>query len=439
MLDTPRPTLSLIQSLLQNGHPMAVSPRDLAFLILIYAHLEQSDDPEPTLAHELLHTLHATLDTIDPRDPQTAERRLNESLHRLAEANCLVRVDLQRLHRDAHPEYQLTSIGEAIVAWHITASEFSGEPLTAIFRTFINELTYLADSGQSTPLDQWTTVILQPLHYALKGMLLNIQHHQKDLDRQHQELRRFLSTLLTQGTEDSIRQCEEQLSRVIATIADLQEVVLASTNTADTLIDRIAQEAPEVARPATDTICDDLTKRLQQIAKWTAQRAIEWVDHHHLVHNFLRTVVRLDRQRRITESLKRAIADVPSWTMELPAAPAFLRMREDPVRNPLPKTPPRIPKTQLAAQHNVEEVEPDQVPILLERYLTEALHTTEARASLLLQRAMTTDHIAPADLIKHFPWLLNTMTEVGRLDPTTRQWTDAGTQIEIEEIRVTPR
>ena len=434
--DSSRPTLSVIQSLLENGHTITLSPRDLAFLILVYDELEQSDEPASTVSSEILHALHVTLDTIDPRDSQTAERRLNESLHRLSEANCLARVDLQRLHREAHAEYHVTPIGEAIARWYITESEFSGEPLTAIFRTFINELTHIAEAGRTTPLDQWTAVTLQPLQYALKGMLLNIQHHQKELDRQHEELRRFLSTLLTQGTEDSIQQCESQLARVIATIADLQEVVLASTNTADTLIDRIAQHAPHEVRSATDTICEDLTKRLQQIAKWTAKRAVDWVDHHHIVHNFLRTVVRVDRQRRVTESLKRAIAEAPTWTMEVASPTAFFRMR-DAIRDPIPKVPPRLSKNELSQPRDVEDVEPDTVPLLLQRYLTDALQQKEARASVILRLVMNDSHIAPAELVKHFPWLLSMMTDAGMLDSNLREWIPTGPTLDIEEIRVT--
>lgn len=83
------------------------------------------------------------------------------------------------------------------------------------------------------------------MQYALKGMLVNIQRHQKELDRQHGNLRDFIPSLLHQGSEAAIEQCESQLAQVIKTIDDLQEVVFSSTNTAHALIDRTA----DLARP----------------------------------------------------------------------------------------------------------------------------------------------------------------------------------------------
>lgn len=130
------------------GHTVSLSARDIALVILSHDELERTEERTATVSTVLLRTRHATLDTIYPRDSQMAERRLNESLHCLYEANCLARIDLPRLHRDAHAEYHLIPIGEAIAEWHITESEFSREPLTAIFRIFQVQVSHLFRKGE---------------------------------------------------------------------------------------------------------------------------------------------------------------------------------------------------------------------------------------------------------------------------------------------------
>jgi chromosome condensin MukBEF complex kleisin-like MukF subunit len=106
------------------------------------------------------------------------------------------------------------------------------------------------------------------------------------------------------------------------------------------LIDRIAEQARPHSPKGVEASCDDLSRRLQSVAQWTTQRAIDWVEHHNVVHHLLRTSVRIDRQRRITDALKRAIATDPGWTLEVADEPYLFRMRDDVVRDPKPRKAP---------------------------------------------------------------------------------------------------
>lgn len=428
---------SIVQSILDDQRSIELFPRDLALLILMRHELDGADEATLALPYAAIQALHSQLDILELKEEQGTERRLNETLNRLAKAECIAKADMARIGVATDSEYQITPIGDALAEWHVKQAEFSGEPLTAIFRSFISQLGIIAeDATNATTADDWLFDVVQPMQYALKGMLVNIQRHQKELDRQHGNLRDFIPSLLHQGSEAAIEQCESQLAQVIKTIDDLQEVVFSSTNTAHALIDRIADLARPYSPKGVDACCDDLSRRLQSITQWTTQRAIDWVEHHNVVHHLLRTSVRIDRQRRITDALKRAIAVQPGWSLEVAAEPYFVRMRDDVVRAPKPRRAPRLSKNH-GAERQFDEVDPDKLPELLLHYLKADLVSGEARASLLIGK-VAAEARTLGDILYHFPWLIEVMAQAGQVDHSLREWTAATVGIDIQELRIIP-
>lgn len=438
--DVPSERLTLaaiVQPILEEDRRFDLSSRDIALLAMIRHEIQGDDEGLPTLAYSAIQTLSSRLDLLDVKDEQKAERRLSESMTRLMKAGCMARADMTRLRVSADAEYQLTSLGEAVAEWHVEQTRFSGEPLTAIFRAFINQLSRITeDAEKAVTSEEWHFDVIMQTQHVLRDMLVSIQRHQKDLDRQHAEMREFIPTLLTQSSEISIDECEEQLAQVIRTIEDLQEAVLSSSSTAFALIDRIEVLAKPFAPKGLDAIYSDLYRRLQSINQWTMQRAIDWFEHHNAVHAFLRTVIRVDRQRRLTDSLKRAIATYPGWTLELADEPPFIRMRTDMARESSAKASPRVLKSSQARSREFTEIEPDELPFVMMKLLYGDLEGEgEARASSLLARSVQ-DVPDKLRLIPHFPWLIGVMAEAGILDYKMRDWATVANGIEIEELRV---
>lgn len=430
-----QPISSIVQGILDDQRAITLTSRDLALLVLIWNELDGADDATLAIPYASIQSLNRQLDMLELKDDAGAERRLNETLGRLCNADCIAKADMARIGVVIDTEYQITPLGDSVAEWHIQQSEFSGEPLTIIFRSFISQLSSIADAAEkASSADDWHFDVVLPMQYALKAILVNINRHQKELDRQHSDLRDFIPSLLHEGSEDAIEKCEAQLQRVIDTINDLQEVVFSYALSAYSMIERIA----ELARPhnprGVEVVCDDLARRLQAIAQWTTQRAKDWVDHHNVVHHLLRTSIRIDRQRRITDAIKRAIAVTPSWSLEVAAEPYFVRMRDD-VRAPAArKRAPRLTKNQ-EQDRQFDEIEPDQLPALLLRYLNEDLESGDARASTLLGK-VAADAASTGDLVFHFPWLLDVMADAGDIDDQ-RMWIRAIDGVEIEEVRVT--
>ena len=269
-------------------------------------------------------------------------------------------------------------------------------------------------------------------------MLVSIHRHQNELDRQHATLRDFVPTLLTQASEDSIEQCELQLAKVIKTIDDLQEVVLASTSRAQALIDQIGNLArfnhPNTPK-SVESICDEFQRRLVNISLWTIQRATDWIDHHNVVHNHLRTIVRIDRQRRISDALKRSVATVPGWTLEVVSEPCFMRMREDVQRDHTSKKAPRVRKDASSRDREFTEELPDNVHEILLTHLKAELENGSAQASSILSKAAT-ETKDETGVMSQFSWLIGEMAQAGQIADKIRHWTQSTPGVEIEEFKV---
>lgn len=427
----------IVQPILTEERRLDLSSRDIALLATIKVEIERNPDGLLSIPYSAIQGLSGRIDLLDVKDPQKAERRMSESMTRLLNAGCLTKAEILRLRLSGDAEYQLTSLGESVADWHVAQSRFSGEPLTAIFKAFINQVSRIVEDAEraETP-EEWHFDVISQMQHALRDMLISIHRHQNALDRRHAEMRAFIPTLLTANSEESIGQCEEQLSQVIKTIEDLQEAVLSSTSTALSLIDRIADLAKPHAPKGFDAVYDDLARRLQSTATWITQRAIDWMDHHSVVHTFLRTLIRVDRQRRVTDALKRSIAEVPCWSLEVADEPSFCRMRVDIARAANSRLPPRTSKKAAGGKREFKEVPPDAIPELLVSYLVADLANGEARASRLFGAALPS---MPNELrvAAYFPWLIGKMVQAGKLDPKVRNWTQITTQIQIEELRVT--
>lgn len=435
---TSLPSISIIQSIIEDGRSLVLTSRDIALLVLMRQETEAGAEESLAMSYSTIQALHSRLNILESGGSQNPERRLMESLERLEKAECVTKADMTRIRTKADSEYQITSLGDSLSEWHVLQSEFSGEPLTAIFRAFISQLSRIVeDAEEAKSEEEWHYDVILQMQHTLKGMLVSIQRHQKELDRQHASIRDFVPTLLVQGSEDSITQCEAQLTMVIKTIDDLQEVVLASTSRAQVLIDRISELARPTSPKGVEGICDEFNRRLVNISMWTAQRTIDWFEHHTIVHNHLRTVVRIDRQRRVTDALKRSVASVPEWTLELAAEPYFLRMRDDMVRDRITKKPPRVARHISPRERTFEELtNADNLQDILKRHLLEDISTGEAYASSILQK-VASDVEVQASLVSHFPWLIDAMAQAGNIDNENRPWISVTTQLEVEEFRVT--
>ena len=436
-IQSPPDSYEVAKTILRDERNFELRARDVALLVLIRDHVQGRQDLGFSITKGEIRVLSQRVDDMDACDPLGAEKRLTESINRLLKAECVARADMGQLRRerdDDDTEYQITTLGESHVTWNVGHSRFSGEPLEAILRAFNLQLEHLAALARKiTTIEAWRDQIVAPLQYVLKNMLVDVQRHQRDLDHKHEELRDFIPSLFKKTSEVSIEQCEARLRQVILTIEDLQRVTLDETNAAYSHMDRILTRATEASIADIEPACVDISRRLQTVNQWTVQRVKDWVEYHTFVHNYLRSVIRVDRQRRLTEALNRAIAVIPNWTLRVPDEARLLRLRDSERGESSPRRAPRRPRTELAGE--TVEIPVDHWPERLEALFRKAMAQGLANWSTILGWAAGEG--APRDiLISHLPFLQRLMVENGRLDETARGWVPAGRDLEVEELRV---
>jgi chromosome condensin MukBEF complex kleisin-like MukF subunit len=425
--------LTIVQSILDEQRHIVLPPRDVALLLLIWNYIKTQKNLVFTVSEQEIRFLASRLDDLESRDAQGSEKRYTESISRLLKSECLTRSDMNRLILSSDAEYQLTSFGESVASWHFEHEQFSGEPLTAILKAFNSHLLKIAiDAEEDGSSQNWHTDVLMQMQVVLKNMLVDVHRHQRELDRQHDHLRQFIPSLLTESSESSIRFCEEQLAQVIQTIDDLQEVTLAAANTAFQQLENIESIGLSRGIPETEVICGEIERRLGSIIQWTTQRATDWVEHHNVVHEFLRTVVYVDRNRRITDALKRAVAGEPQWVISTINEMPLMRFRDDMTQAPRRLQSPRRAKRDYS--HDIEEIAVDQVPEKLQKIL-DGENAVEIYLSSMLRKAL--DKSAPESRIAfHLPWFIGKMIEKGTIDNKTRPWETVTETLDVEELKV---
>ena len=425
--------LTIVQSILDEQRHIVLPPRDVALLLLIWNYIKTQKNLVFTVTEQEIRYLASRLDDLESRDAQGSEKRYTESISRLLKSECLTRSDMNRLILSCDAEYQLTSFGESVASWHFEHEQFSGEPLTAILKAFNSHLLKIAlDAEENENTKNWHADVLMQMQVVLKNMLVDVHRHQRELDRQHDHLRQFIPSLLTESSELSIRFCEEQLAQVIHTIDDLQEVTLAAANTAFHQLEKIQNIGLAMGISETEIICGEIERRLGSIIQWTTQRATDWVEHHNVVHEFLRTVVYVDRNRRITDALKHAVAAEPQWVIATMNETPMVRFRDDITEVPRRIQSPRRTKRDYA--HDIEEISVDQIPQQLKKIL-DGESAMEIYLSSMLRKAI--DKGATESRIAfHMPWFISKMIEKGKVDNMTRPWETVTEILEVEELKV---
>ena len=431
------PVTRVVRALLAEDRSLILSARDIALLVLLRQYLDSRNDPSPFLADVEIRGVSGRLDDIEgDRAPGfRADKRATELINRLLAARCLLRADMNRLAVEGEAEYQITALGDGIAQWQQTQAEFSGARLQSILALFNDTLLAIAAEAEVTgTVEEWKSVETKVTH-ALKDVLGLVQKHQGELDQRHEALRDFIPAMLRENSEHSIGQCREQIERVYQTILDLHRVTLTTVNASRDYLLRIEEAGTAGAFPKAEELCMELNRHLDAIVRWTEQRYADWVQHYRIVHDFLRTVVGVHRQRRITDALKRAVTAEPNWSLAAADECIHYSFRSELLTSKAVAEAPRRAKAVMARK--VDDMREDDLPRLLEAWLKEEMAAGGAYLTRLMRRAEAAGK--PLSLvIFHVPWLMGQMVAAGKVDRHSREWAKIADDVQAQEFNVTP-
>jgi len=412
-----------------------LEPRDVAILVLMLHELSRRSGQIFSISAESLRALSIKVDTFEGLPPVGSERRFTESVSRLLKAEALARADMTRIRNSDDSQYQLTSMGESLGIWQVQQIKFDGEPLGAILAAFNVQLSGIHDAAQLATEDKdWHERVSLPMQYVIRELLSAVQRHQRELDREHEEIRAFVPTLLKESSETSIDRCKGVLNMVMKTIQDLVHVTVDVSNAAFGLLAHIEEVGERQSRAGTPVLCEDVRHRLESITEWTNDRHKAWGSHFDTVHSYLRFVSHVDRTRRITNSLKEAIAVVPEWTLQVVDCPRLPILRERSISS---GERPVMKRARRDHQVESESVRPDQFPQRLQGIINEHLLSGDARWSDVIGVALKEQ--PQVRIVSKLPELMQYMVSTGNLNRESRQYREVAPGFNLEELEVTKK
>lgn len=433
--DQPDQHIRAAYDVVAQRRDMHLEPRDVAILVLMLHELSRRSGQAFSVTAESLRALSIKADTFEGLPPAGSERRFTESLSRLLKAEALARADMTRIRNSDDAQYQLTSMGESLANWQVQQIKFDGEPLGAILAAFNVQLSGIHEAAELATEDKaWHERVSLPMQYVIRELLSAVQRHQRELDREHEEIRAFVPTLLKESSETSIDRCKTVLDMVMKTIQDLVHVTVDVSNTAFGLLAHIEEAGERQSRADTSALCEDVRHRLESITEWTNDRHKAWGTHFDTVHSYLRFVAHVDRTRRITNSLKEAIAAPPEWALQVVDCPRLPILRE---RSINAGERPVIKRARRDFQVESESVLPDQFPQRLQDIVNEHLLLGAACWSEVIGVALQEQ--PQVRIVSKLPELMQYMISTGNLNRESRQYREVAPGFIVEELEVTKK
>lgn len=422
-----------IGSLHRGNARLQLDTTDLCFLVALRARGEAS-----TVASfedgMLVDVFEQVCDLTEPAAPNK-RKRATHAIERLREQRILARVDGAGLVRAG--EYAMTRLGAAIVDFYAAEEKLTRESLSLLTSILLSQLTAVRAAARScdTP-DAWQTSVIEPLRVTVGDLVGGIERRQRGMDAQQEEIQARIGELLRHDWFGAIDACERLLEATAATLQELNLVLMRDTGLMLALLQEIEQAAATADAHAAGSAAHAVAEQVERVGAWGGERQRAWSDYYQYVQRYLRTVVRLDPQRALSQRLRDQLAgwmDRPFalWVAEVPSI-CLLRELEARVERP----PVERPRRELDEELAVEP--PDIAPIALEVRVRELL--AEHVVSLSAVVGALLPELPAPERYKAVGRIAALVAQDARVLPEdVRTWVPMPDDLEIEDWPLAPK
>ncbi len=346
----------VLSSLVDQRTALELGTSDLCFLVALQDRLARAGTT--SLGEDELLDLYEQVCELSEPQASNPRKRATHALTRLREQRLLGRIDGSGLVQSG--QYSPTILARAIADFYVSAETLTRENLNVLTLTLRAELLDIKRAAQ-----EGSPLVTTRLQVTVAELVSGIEHRQQGLDAQQQEVRQQIGELLRQDWFAAIEGCEALLATTTATLAELNEVLLRESGSLLDLLEDIAQLAAEHEQPEAELAAHDASAQVERMKAWGRDRQAAWSDYFQYVQRFLRTVVRLDPDRAVSQRLRDGLGAWPEtpyyfWATE--AEPLWER-RELNARPVLPpvEQPRRERETPLAAEPPVARPQLDEL------------------------------------------------------------------------------
>lgn len=316
-----------IGSLQRGGAHLKLGTTDLCFLVALRARGEAA--ALASFEDELLvDVFEQVCDFTEPAAPN--KRRLaTDAIERLRKQRLLARVDGAGLVRAG--EYAMTRLGAAIVDFYAAEEKLTRESLSLLTTTLISQLTeVVAAARRAEDPEAWRSQVIEPLRVTVQDLVGGIERRQRGMDAQQEEVQAEIGELLRRDWFDAIAACEQLLDDTAATLQELNHILLRDAGYMHGLLQEIQQAAAAAGAAEAEATTHAVAEHVERVGAWGGERQRAWSHYYQYVQRYLRTVVRLDPQRALSQRLRDQIA---GWTerpfaLATAAVPSIRLLRE---------------------------------------------------------------------------------------------------------------
>jgi chromosome partition protein MukF len=306
---------------------LSITPEDAAFLAGISAWLALND--EPTLDSDTLNEIFSIIGDLAYHDAVNAKVRATNALARLHEQRLLVRTDTAGISRSG--EFSLTRIGKAVAEWLGEQEGLTRQELDVMMTRIRADLSVIkqaaSDNGDAL---HWEQNVITPLKLTVSGLIELIDRRQQGMDVQQAEIRAQISALLEQAWFDAIQQCEHLLEDTGARLQELHRALMQEVEGISILLNEIEDLAEQAKQPGVSEAINHVRKQVERIGHWGQNRFEAWSEYFQNVHDFIRSVVQVDKDRAMRARLRDAVKQYgqPYWHLHVVEPPAYRHLRE---------------------------------------------------------------------------------------------------------------
>lgn len=368
----------LVGTLQQRGAGLTLDTTDLCFLIVLRDRADRA--ALASLEEEILYDVYEQVcDLTDPGAGQV-RKRATHALQRLRQQRLLGRVDGAGLVRAG--EYALTRLATAIVDFFLADEALTRDSLTILTRTLASQLTEIkGEASRACSPEDWKARVSAPLRITVADLISGIERRQRGMDAQQREVREEIGRLLSKDWFSAVDACEDLLASTSTTLRELNEVLLQDTAHLQALL----QEIQDLAEAAEDLEARDACLRVQEqvdrVTAWGGARLGAWSDYFQYVQHYLRSVVRLDPDRALSQRLRDQLArwvESPFYLVAGQAPRAWVLREPDtrPIR-------PAVTRPSRNRESELVPTPPDQAPADLEDRIRSALEGAHTLSEVL--------------------------------------------------------
>ncbi len=299
----------------------------LAFLSGIHAFLELN--PDPILSEEQLRDIFSLLNDIMQGDNASLALRATNAIDALCAQHLLVRADFAGIASEG--ELILSPLGKALAEWFGAQEALTREGLEVMLTRIRGDLAGVrAAAASGGDAAHWRTRVVAPLRLTVAGLVDMIDRRQRGMDVQQQETRERIGQLLEAQWFDAIDQCETLLRDTGTTLQELNRTLMSETEGVSNLLNEVFDAADAAAQHSALEAVSHVRTQIERVAAWGESRFQAWSAYYQNVHEFIRTIVRVDRERALRARLRdqlKGFAQQP-WYLRHAAQAPYLHLRE---------------------------------------------------------------------------------------------------------------